>query len=34
MGIMSNASGWSPGIYVALAQINDQYYSLKFSVGE
>ena len=29
-----NASGWSPGIYVALAQINDQYYSLKFSVGE
>lgn len=29
-----NISGWSSGIYVALAQVDGQYYSLKFSVGE
>lgn len=27
-----NVSGWSSGIYMALAQINNQYYSLKFYV--
>lgn len=32
--ISVNVSGWSPGIYIAIAQINGQYYSRKFFVGE
>lgn len=32
--ISVNVSGWPRGIYIAIAQIKDQYYSLKFSVGE
>ena len=32
--ISVNVSGWSHGIYIAIAQVKDQYYSLKFSVGE
>lgn len=29
-----NVSGWIPGFYIAIAQINGQYYTLKFSIGE
>lgn len=32
--ISVNVSGWPRGIYIAIAQIKDQYYSLKFSVGD
>lgn len=32
--ISVNVSRWPRGIYIAIAQIKDQYYSLKFSVGE
>lgn len=32
--ISVNVSGWPRGIYIAIAQIKDQYYSLKFSIGE
>jgi hypothetical protein len=26
-----NTAGWKPGVYIAIAQVGDQYYSMKFS---